>query len=74
MSAARLRVEVDRERCIGSAVCTFHAPGSFDVGDEAKARWLENSSDPPEAIRSAVENCPTRALTLVEEEESSSPI
>jgi ferredoxin len=69
VSAARLRVEVDRERCIGSAVCTFHAPGSFDVGEDAKARWLEDGGEPPEAIRNAVENCPTRALTLVEEKE-----
>jgi ferredoxin len=69
MSAGQLRVEVDRERCIGSAVCTFHAPGSFDVGDDAKARWLADGGDSPEAVRNAVENCPTRALTLVEEQE-----
>jgi len=65
--ARRIRVEVDRERCIGSAVCTFHAPGSFDVGDDAKVRWLEAGGASPEAIRSAVENCPTRALRLLEE-------
>ena len=69
MSATRIRVEVDRERCIGSGVCTFQAPGSFDVGDDAKVRWLEGGDDPPEAIRAAVENCPTRALRLVEEKE-----
>jgi ferredoxin len=64
-----VRVEIDRERCIGSAVCAFHAPGSFDVGDDAKVRWLEGGSDSPDAIRTAVENCPTRALRLVEEKE-----
>jgi ferredoxin len=30
-----IRVEIDRERCIGSGVCAYHAPGSFDVGDDA---------------------------------------
>jgi ferredoxin len=69
VSAAPLRVEIDRERCIGSAVCTFHAPGSFDVGDDAKVRWIENGGDSPEAIRAAVENCPTRALRLAQEKE-----
>lgn len=70
MSAARFRVEVDRERCIGAAVCTFHAPASFDVGDDAKVRWIEGGGDSLEAIRNAVESCPTRALKLVEEKEA----
>jgi len=69
MSAKRIRVEVDRGRCIGSAVCVFNAPGSFDVGDDAKVRWIEGGEDTPEAIRNAVESCPTRALTLVEDRE-----
>jgi ferredoxin len=70
VSATRIRIGVDRERCIGSAVCTFHAPGSFDVGDDAKVRWIEGGGDSPEAIRNAVESCPTRALSLLEQEES----
>jgi ferredoxin len=69
VSSARLRVEIDRQRCIGSAVCTVHAPGSFDVGDDAKVGWIEGGSDSPEAVRAAVEACPTRALRLLEEKE-----
>jgi ferredoxin len=64
-----IRVEIDRERCIGSGVCAYHAPGSFDVGDDAKATWIDEGGAPPDAIRAAVENCPTRALRLLEDEE-----
>jgi ferredoxin len=63
-------IRVDRERCIGSGVCVVHAPGTFDVGDDAKVVLLDGD-DPPEAIRAAVENCPTRALRQLEQKERS---
>ena len=67
MSAKQLRVVVDREQCMGSGVCSFHAPNTFDLDDACKAVVL-GINDPEEAIRNAVESCPQRAITISQEE------
>lgn len=60
-------IGADRERCIGSGMCTVYAPGTFDQDDEAKVVVTSPSADDLESIRAAVESCPTRALTLDDE-------
>jgi ferredoxin len=55
-------VIVDRDRCIGSGNCVVYAPGTFTQDDEAKAYLLDPTTDPLDAVRTAVEACPTRAL------------
>jgi ferredoxin len=57
-------IQIDRERCMGSGSCVFHAPETFDVDDEGKAVLLDAGGDEPDAVRAAVEGCPTRALSL----------
>ncbi len=65
----RLKVIVDRERCVGSGECVFTAPGIFDQDDEdgivmlltdtpAKALW--------DAARRAARQCPANAIRVVE--------
>ena len=54
---------VDRDRCIGSGMCSVYAPATFSQDAEAKVVVLDPQGDDPEAIRTAVESCPTRALT-----------
>jgi ferredoxin len=61
---ARPWILVDRERCTGSGSCTFHAPETFDIDDAMKVVLIDGGGDSDEAIRSAVESCPTRALTI----------
>jgi ferredoxin len=51
---------------MGSATCTFHAPDTFDVDGEMKVVLLDGPHDPVDAIRAAVDGCPTRALRMVE--------
>lgn len=62
VTPARPGVQIDRERCLGSGVCAYHAPATFDVGDDGKATLL-GGADPPEAIRAAVSACPAHALS-----------
>lgn len=57
-------VTVDRDVCIGSGSCVLYAPATFTQDDEAKAVVLDHSTDSLESVRTAVEACPTRALTL----------
>ena len=61
-----LRIEVDRERCMGSGNCAFHAPATFDLDDDLKAIVLDPDADPVEKVHLAVEACPTNALRAVE--------
>ena len=64
-----LRIDVDRDRCIGSGVCLVYAPGTFVHDDDAKAVVIDDATDDHESIRNAVQGCPTRALRLIAEDE-----
>jgi ferredoxin len=57
-------INVDRDVCIGSGMCVVYAPATFDQDGEAKAYVRDGSSESPEVIESAVEACPTGALSL----------
>jgi ferredoxin len=66
VTASEPSIEIDRELCMGSATCTFHAPDTFDVDDDMKVVLLDGPHDDTAAIRAAVDGCPTRALRLIE--------
>ncbi|MFF2142011.1 ferredoxin [Kitasatospora sp. NPDC058190] len=59
-------IELDTGRCIGSAMCTRHAPEVFTQDDEGVVELLPGgaarSGDP--LVREAAEACPVRAITL----------
>ena len=59
-----LQIHTDRERCMGSGNCAFHAPGTFDLDDEMKVIVLDATGDPDDRIRLAVDGCPTLALSI----------
>ena len=61
-----LQIIVDREKCMGSGNCSFHAPAVFDLDDELKVVVLDPAGDPDDAIRLAAEGCPTGAITVGE--------
>jgi ferredoxin len=62
------RVEVDRDRCVGSGTCEALAPTVFEVDDDgvlAVVRSRPGQDELPD-VRDAVTACPTRALALVD--------
>jgi ferredoxin len=59
-----LEIHIDRELCMGSGNCAFHAPSTFDLDDEMKAVVTDAEGDDDDKIRLAVEACPTLALSL----------
>jgi ferredoxin len=61
-------IEVDREVCMGSGMCIVYAPGTFAHDDETKAVVIDPAGDSIDAIRNAVQACPTSALRLVMDE------
>lgn len=61
-----MQIRIDRERCMGSGSCQFHAPHVFDLDDDCKAIVVDAEGDSPEAVRNAAEGCPTHAIALEE--------
>jgi len=55
---------VDRERCMGTGTCLVYAPNSLDLDTEGKATVRHPITDGLEAAQSAVEGCPTEALSI----------
>jgi ferredoxin len=70
--AGGLKIEVDRDVCIGSGLCSVYAPGTFSQDDEAKVFVLDPEGDGADDIRTAVGACPTRALRLATTDEGAS--
>lgn len=62
-------IAVDRELCMGSGMCIVYAPGTFAHDDETKAIVVDPLGDAIDAVRIAIEACPTGALRLVSDEE-----
>jgi ferredoxin len=60
-----IRVAVDRDRCVGSGNCEFWAPGVFEVADDDVAAVVGDPASDVDAVQSAADNCPTRAIRLV---------
>jgi len=64
-----MRIKVDTGVCVGSGQCVLAEPAVFDQGEDGIVVLL---SDQPEGeaatrARTAVEVCPARALSIVED-------
>lgn len=64
-----MRIEVDRNRCTGLGMCEAEAPDVFEVQDDGSLLLLNEtpSEEQRAAVQTAVESCPTEALSLVED-------
>jgi ferredoxin len=57
-------LRVDHELCLGSGMCIVYAPNTFAHDELAKAVVVNPDGDPIDAVRNAVEGCPTSAISL----------
>ena len=62
--ANRIRVEVDRDLCIGSGDCVATAPDVFALDDEGKAVVLDPDGTDLDEVVDAARNCPVTAIFL----------
>lgn len=67
-----MRIEVDLELCQGHAVCQDEAPSAFTVPKRGKVEILKPTPDAADRaeVERAVRYCPTQALTLIAEADS----
>ena len=64
-----MRIQVDYDKCSGLGMCEAEAPDLFEVEDDGSLTVLNDtpSDELLESARSACANCPTSALSLVED-------
>ncbi|MFE2336727.1 ferredoxin [Streptomyces coelicoflavus] len=61
-----MRINLDRDKCIGSGQCVLAAPGWFDQDEDGIAVVLDDtaSGDDEEEVDRAAYTCPALAITL----------
>ncbi len=64
---AGLHVHADRDVCIGAGMCVLTAGAVFDQDDDGIVVLLDEHPSDEAAVREAVANCPSGALSLVDE-------
>jgi ferredoxin len=62
-----MRINADRDVCIGSGNCVLTAPEVFDQADDGLVDLLDPDPAPGlrQSVRDAVARCPSGALTTV---------
>jgi ferredoxin len=65
---AKLKITVNKQRCIGSGDCVETAPAVFQLDDDGKSEVQNPTGAPDGAIIAAAKSCPVKAITLVNEE------
>jgi ferredoxin len=67
MEVITVKVQANRDVCIGAGMCLMTAPEVFDQSDDDGLVILldEHPEDRP-SVREAVANCPSGAITIVE--------
>jgi ferredoxin len=59
------RIEIDRDTCMGSGVCSVYAPETFDLDDDTKSIVIDPAGNPLEQIEAAAAGCPTGAIKVI---------
>jgi len=65
-AVTRWVVAVDKNTCIGSAMCVGIAPGRFELDERQRSGPVTAEIDPDEAVRDAAASCPMEAISLVD--------
>jgi ferredoxin len=52
------KISVDKNVCIGSAMCVIIAPGRFVLDEQQRSGLVEAEIDPDELVRDAAASCP----------------
>ncbi len=65
-----MKIKVNQDACIGCGACTAIAEGVFNINDDGLSEVVgEVTEDKVDAVKEAIESCPTSAIVEVTEEE-----
>ncbi len=63
---SRWKISVDKNVCIGSAMCVAIALDRFVLDERQRSGPAEAEIDPDELVRDAAASCPSEAISLVD--------
>ena len=66
--ARKLRVWVDRQVCVGNAMCEAIAPKVFRLNENRQSEAVDPAGDTEAKIVEAAENCPVSAIFVEDAE------
>ena len=60
------KVAVDRDACIGDAICASLCPDVFELDDEGKSKVIKETieDDLYDCVQEAVDSCPVSCITV----------
>jgi len=64
----RYKITINRDLCIGAGSCFAIASRTFKLNRENKANILLVNGDNLETIMLAAQSCPTKSITLIDNE------
>lgn len=62
--AAKVKICIDRDQCIGDGLCVNEAPETFELDDDQKAVVREGPGDDLEYIVAAAQSCPLDIIVV----------
>jgi ferredoxin len=62
----RWKISVDKNVCIGSAMCVAIAPDRFALDERQRSGPVQAEIDPDEVVRDVAASCPSEAISLVD--------
>jgi ferredoxin len=65
---AKLKITVNKTRCIASGDCVETAPAVFQLDADGKSEVANEAGAPDGTIIAAARSCPVKAITVVNEE------
>jgi ferredoxin len=63
-TTANREIHVNRDLCMGSGQCLWYAPNTFDQDDNTVAIVIDQHGDPEDAVTTAINSCPTKAISV----------
>jgi ferredoxin len=63
-----MRVEIDKQRCMGAGLCALAAPEVFTQDDEGESALLPGHADGTDdpLVHAAARGCPVQAIKVIE--------
>ncbi len=65
----KIKIKVDKEKCIGCGTCALIAPEIFELGEDNKAHVKVDAKIDKKLANQAAESCPVEAIIIEIEEE-----
>ena len=64
-----MKIDIDKDLCIGCGTCVSIAPKSFKLTDDDKVEVIKPQEDDEAKIKEAIDSCPVSAIKSIDQDE-----